>query len=465
MEKKNLTVLVAPTDTASTDNTAIGSDTAGIAYIYSAEDNTSIDDGSINIAELTSGFYIAVQNSDGSYTKTDVIMPNNITMMTEVDPVDAVGQRTTIDGISNIDCETEYCVKIKYDSPEIAKNYGYQAMVKTYSYVTRCCGTDCGCPDGAAWDVAMGLAEQINADEGSLMNNTDAKATTIRAALVRNSTTVLTTTDYDNDENWTFTKGSNIITCATDIDYNGGTDVAVGDFIGVIDTGAAGTIAAGNATYFRVEAADASALTITLDRPWHLPTVTFSGDGQDVQVLPKATGEAYADSTWSLVIDFADANDDSGIVNNSGAGSTMWTRPYVVQADVGLECGLNCNATVTATTDAVQPMGHGYSIINKEIKANKGVNMKKFGPYAGTDIYNRPVSGEDYFATTTEEYVQFIIDWMDTSPSASTDSWMPRPKRAIIAIPDGGSNAEAEWTALFQALQDNFGAPFRQVQA
>jgi len=464
MEKKNLTVLVAPTDTASTDNTAIGSDTAGIAYMFSAEDNTSIDDGSINIAELTSGFYIAVQNSDGSYTKTDVIMPNNITMMTEVDPVDAVGQRTTISALENIDCETEYCVTMTFNSPVIAKSYGYQAMKKTYSYVTRCCGAACGCPDGAAWDVLMGLAEQLDADPGSLMNNTDATATTIRAALVRNSTTVLTAATYDNDEDWTVTKGSNIINCATSIQYNS-TDVAAGDFIALPDTGAAGTIAAGNATYYRVEAVDSTALTITLDRPWHLPTVTFSADSSDLQVLPKATGEAYADSTWSLAIDFADANDDSGIVNNSGAGSVKWNRPYVVEASVGLGCNLDCNATVTATTDAVQPAGHGYSIAQKEIWANKGANAKKFGPYSGTDIYNRPVSGEDYFSTATTEYVQFIIDWVDTTPSASTDSFMPRPKRAIIAIPDGGSNAEAEWTALFQALQDNFGVPFRQVQA
>jgi len=463
MEKKNLTVIVAPTDTASTDNTTLGSDVAGIAHMYSAETNISFDDGSLNIAEMTSGFYIAVQNSDGSYTKTDTIMPRNISMITEVDPVDAVGQRTTISAIDNIDCETEYCVTLTYNSPEIAKNYGYQAMKQTYSYVTRCCGTACGCPDGAAWDVLMGLAEQLDNDTGSLKNNTDATATTIRAALVRNSTTVLTAATYDNDEDWLLTKGSNIINCTTSCEYNS-TTVAVGDFIGLPDTGAAGTIAANNATYYRVEAVDTTALTITLDRAWHLPTVTITEDLSDLQVLPKATGEGYADSTWSLAIDFADANDDSGIVTNSGAGSVMWTRPYVVDASIGLGCNLDCNATVTATTDAVQPAGHGYSIIQKELWANKGANAKKFGPYSGTDIYNRPVSAEDYFATTTEEYVQFIFDWVDTSPSAATDSNMPRPKRCIVAIPDGGSNAEPEWTAFAQALQDNFGVPFRQVQ-
>ena len=59
----------------------------------------------------------------------------------------------------------------------------------------------------------------------------------------------------------------------------------------------------------------------------------------------------------------------------------------------------------------------------------------------------------------------FNFDWVDTSPSAATDSNMPRPKRCIVAIPDGGSNAEAEWTAFAQALQDNFGVPFRQQQS
>ena len=35
--------------------------------------------------------------------------------------------------------------------------------------------------------------------------------------------------DYDNDVAWTFTKGSNVITCNGDLDYGGGTDVVVGD--------------------------------------------------------------------------------------------------------------------------------------------------------------------------------------------------------------------------------------------
>ena len=195
MEKKNLTVLVSTADTAATDNAVAADFVTGLVYMVDAENNQAVDDGSLNMAEISNGLYFAVKNADGSYIRTDTIMPRNITMITEVDPVDAAGQVTTIDGVDNIDCETEYCLTLTYNSPEIAKNYGYQAMKETYSYVTRCCGTSCGCPDGAVWDVAMGLAEQLNNDQESQMNLPAATAKTIMYAVVKNSTAVVDAND------------------------------------------------------------------------------------------------------------------------------------------------------------------------------------------------------------------------------------------------------------------------------
>jgi hypothetical protein len=456
--KKNISaVLLGYTDTASTDNTALSAAVAGITYVMDTN-NLAVDDGAIAINELSAGggFYFAVKNSDGTYTKSSIINPRRIISMQAADPVDAVGKVVTVSAFENIDCESEYCLKIRYESPVVAQTYGYQDMVKTYSYVTRCCGAACGCPDGAAWDVAMGLAEQITADAESAMNLTNATAQTTMAALVRNSTTVLTTSSYDNDEDWTFTKGSNIITCTTDIDYNNGTDVVAGDFIGVIDTGAAGTISASNATYFRVEAIDDTAKTITLDRPWHLDTVTFSGDGEDLQVLPKATGEAYADSTWSLEIQFADGDDADGIVTYSTPGATDYVKPYVVDGFVSLACGLDCNATVTTSTESVQPEGLGYYLNQLTLDSLRG---SKYSPYAGS-VITEQFDSSDYHFTNSTGYVTFTIDYLTDGGYAEHSNQNDRAQRVIIGIPNGTSNTEAEITTILTAISDGLGIPF-----
>ena len=454
MEKKNLTVLIDTANTIASADENFGSGVTGEVTLYSAEDRQSVVGSAITALTIGQGMFFAVVNADGSVTKTDTIMPQNMIRLTQQATTAGVGQRSTISAFENIDCESEYCLKVRYNSPEVAKNYGYQAMIKTYSYVTRCCGTACGCPDGAAWDVAMGLAEQLNNDPESSMNLTLTTAKTLQFATVLNSTTPVAANDPD--EIWTLTKGSKTITCATDIDYASGTDVAAGDHIRIMNGGGTVTTAAGDV--FRVEAADATALTITLDRPWPHATQALDTTG-DAEVIPKATAEVHADSVWSVIIDWADGNAATGIIDNSGAGSLKWTRPYVATADLGLECNLNCNGTVTATTTAVQPEGYGYSIIQKELWANKGSNAKKFGPYSGTTLYSRPVSGEDYFATAATAYTfQFIIDWIDTSPSAATDSNMPRPKRLIIATT--GTTISNELNVMFDSFNVDFNTPF-----
>ena len=454
MEKKNLTVIVNTADSAASDDEAFGSGVTGEVALYSAGDNQVTASGSITTVKMGQGVYFGVKNADGSHTKSDLIMPNNITMLTEQAAVDAVGKVVTISALSNIDCESEYCLKVRYESPVVAQNYGYQDMVKTYSYVTRCCAASCGCPDGAVWDVAMGLSEQLNADAESAMNTTNAKAQTVMYSRVLNSTSP--TASNDPDEVWSLTKGSNIITCANDIDYASGTDVAAGDFIRIMNGGGTVTTAAGD--IFRVESADASALTITLDRPWPYATQDLDTTG-DAEVIAKATGEALAESTWSVEIAFADGNDADGIVTYSTPGSTDYVKPYVVDGFVGLSCGLDCNATVTTTTEAVQPEGLGYHVNQQSLWARR--YESKFGPYLGTTITNQPVSGEDYFATNSTSYSLFHVDYFDTSPSAATDANMPRPKRVTLAIT--GSTAIGEINAIFDKLNSVFQVPFKDL--
>ena len=341
MEKKNLMVFVDTTNAIQATDDALSAFTAGRVALISAEDKQATASGDISALTMGNGVQVAMLNADGEYMISDVIDARNIQMLTQQAAISAAGQVYSIDSFENIDCETEYCVTMTFNSPVIAKNYGYQAMKKTYSYVTRCCGAACGCPDGAAWDVAMGLSEQLNNDLESGMNLTTATAKTLMYARVLNSTSP--TASNDPDEIWTLTKGSNIINCATDIDYASGTDVAAGDFIRIMNGGGTVTTAAGDV--FRVEAASASDLTITLDRPWPYATQNLDTTG-DAEVIPKATGEALADSTWSMEVAIADGDSTDGIVDDSDAGSTTYVAPYVVTASLGLGCNLDCNATV-----------------------------------------------------------------------------------------------------------------------
>tara|TARA_R100000808_G_scaffold7439_2_gene21901 strand:+ start:12134 stop:13564 length:1431 start_codon:yes stop_codon:yes gene_type:complete len=364
----------------------------------------------------------------------------------------------TIDSVDNIDCETEYCLKVRYESPEIAKTYGYQDMVKTYSYVTRCCGSACGCPDGAAWDALMGLAEQLNNDNDSGMNNGTAKS--ITHARVLNSTSP--TASNDPDEIWTLTKGSNIINCATDIDYASGTDVAVGDFIRIMDGGGTVTTAAGDT--FRVEATDTTALTITLDRPWPYSTQNLDTTG-DAEVIPKATGEAFADSTWSMEIAGA------GQVNPSGGNNVNYTPAYMTDFYVGLSCNLDCNATVTTSTALVQPEGYGVGIQQMEI-----ANSRMHKPYMGATITDQPKSGYDYFVgtgttQTTAYFNQLIVEYTDCGHESAEQPIISR-KKLIIAMDAGdttlrgaaAADASGEtdddvvtwWASLCDSLEINF---------
>ena len=430
--------------------TFVGSGTVGEIYAYDSDSGLLV--GTSELAgtaagpmarAITWGIKYTDEDGNNALKKSSPIPIQNVRSVRYQVGAAGTAKVVTISGVDDIDCETEYCLKVRYESPEIAKTYGYQDMVKTYSYVTRCCGTACGCPDGAVWDVLMGLAEQLNADGDSGMNNGTAKS--LEYAQVINTYIDGTVTDYDNDENWLITKGSNIINCTTDIDYGGGTDVAVGDFLMLPNTGAVTTITASNADWFRVEAIDDTAKTLTLDRPYPYGTFTAAGTGSDVNVVPKATGEALADSTWSMALNGA------GQVNPSGGNNVNYTPSYMTDFYVGLSCNLDCNGTVTTSTAIVQPEGYGVGIQQMEINASR-----KHKPYSGATIQDQPKSGYDYFVgtgttQTTAYYGQLIVDYTDGGHS-SAEQPIISAKRLIIAVDVGDTTLLGTATAAAAAV-------------
>lgn len=75
--------------------------------------------------------------------------------------------------IGKVSCETEYMLKIRFEGEAIAKSYGYNDLIKTFSYTTECCdpcSTDC--PSGSCLDLMWGLAVNVNDDEENLITAT-----------------------------------------------------------------------------------------------------------------------------------------------------------------------------------------------------------------------------------------------------------------------------------------------------
>ena len=69
----------------------------------------------------------------------------------------------------------------------------------------------------------------------------------------------------------------------------------------------------------------------------------------------------------------------------------------------------------------------------------------------------------DYFAVAATPYTQYIIDYVETQPSAATDSNMPRPKRLIIAVPTASTTVTAELNAIGDAFNTLFNVPFHSL--
>jgi len=127
-------------------------------------------------------FYAAVKTADTTTTtnaaipggiqhtlrRTKIIDANNVTTVDNATFVCASAKVAVLDGFT-AECDTEYCIKIRYESEVIKQTYGYQDLVKTYTYTTSCCGDDCACPDGDCAELAYGIAKAVNDDPDNLV--------------------------------------------------------------------------------------------------------------------------------------------------------------------------------------------------------------------------------------------------------------------------------------------------------
>ena len=358
----------------------------------------------------------------------------------------ASGGTNTISSFDG-DCETEYILKVRLESEKIFQSYGYQDLVKTYSYVTRCCADACGCPDGAAWDVAMGIAKQVNDDrENRMLSPMDytlgyAEATTTSPLVEANhfSETGAAITQGSKEIVWPATGG----TAANKGDYGSNVPIVVGDMVRIKPGG--GVVALTDGVY-RVEAVaniGAHSATLTLDRPWPHASFTADADG-DTEVIPKATAEAAADSTWDILI--PNGLHETPAVGAFAAIAGVFNN-NLITAHIGLLGGFDCNGTVSSTANTT-PSGQDWQVSQLELKYSKNAigAGNRPSPYR-TPFPLSNLNANESLTTVGQGYYVLSITYANGHESAGTVVKSPYVVR-LCMNDDNGTAKGSVVTAL-----------------
>lgn len=416
----------------------LASGTVGELAIFNADTNTAVAG-----AALPSRHYYAVKVSATELRKSPTFNSAPAYIASSTGSPGSAGS-ATISSFSG-DCETEYIVKVRLESEKIFQSYGYQDLVKTYSYVSRCCGNACGCPEGAAWDVAMGIAENINADLENALFTSDASEFLIGLALPINSAAVTATNDFD--DNVTIVKGSDTITTAGGWDHSaGGTydgTLVAGDFIRISDVD--GTAPTTADPIYRVESV--SGTSAVLDRPVEMPGRTGTGgNSTDFEVITKAVGEAFADSSWSLSI--AGGQHKTPAVGAISAIANVVNSQFI-SLNIGLLGGFDCNGTVS-TTAPTMPNGQDWQVSQMEFKNSKNAigAGNRPSPYRTPFPLSQNVANESLTVAGTEYYV-LSVTYADPHASASTAGSVKSPYVVRLAIADGAVTTYNNVVAVF----------------
>jgi|7_EtaG_2_1085326.scaffolds.fasta_scaffold00289_23 hypothetical protein len=110
------------------------------------------------------GWYLGVASgvATAPFTQLSNVFNTVPCRITTAEATEAVNKVMTIT-VGDTSCETEYLVKVSFDSEAIAKSYGYNDMIETFSYTTGCCD-DCStaCPSGNCAELAYYMGVQIN---------------------------------------------------------------------------------------------------------------------------------------------------------------------------------------------------------------------------------------------------------------------------------------------------------------
>jgi len=151
----------------------IGDPTPGVAPAAIPTGSFSVLDGSTTTTAATIGattnFFHFALGTAGNTVVSDSF-PSATSRTSSVAAYAAAVDKVIEINIGKVSCETEYMFKIRFEGEAVAKTYGYNDLIKTFSYTTECCdpcSTDC--PSGSCLDLMWGLAVNVNADPEGLV--------------------------------------------------------------------------------------------------------------------------------------------------------------------------------------------------------------------------------------------------------------------------------------------------------
>ena len=150
-----------------------GYQTAGIAPAAIPAGSFSVLDGSTTTTAATIGattnFFHFALGTAGNTVVSDSF-PSATNRTSSVALYAAAVDKVIEINVGNVSCETEYMFKIRFEGEAVAKAYGYNDLIKTFSYTTECCNPcEDNCPSGSCLDLMWGLAVNVNADPEGLV--------------------------------------------------------------------------------------------------------------------------------------------------------------------------------------------------------------------------------------------------------------------------------------------------------
>lgn len=122
-----------------------------------------------NISAAAADFFHFAVGTAGDTVVSDSF-PSAVTRSASVAAYQAAQDKGITINIGSVSCETEYMLKVRFEGEAIAKAYGYNDLIKTFSYTTECCDPcSTACPSGSCFDLIKGLVLNVNADEENLI--------------------------------------------------------------------------------------------------------------------------------------------------------------------------------------------------------------------------------------------------------------------------------------------------------
>lgn len=191
---KNVQQVFIGSDANAAVGTAVGAVAAGDFVIIDGGVNTTV----ANISGATADFFHFAVGTSGNTVVSDYF-PSAVSRTASVAAYQAAVDKGVQINLGSVSCETEYMLKIRFEGEAVAKTYGYNDLIKTFSYTTACCdpcSTDC--PSGSCLDLAWGLLTNVNADEeGLVLARLTSAAFAALAGIPSGGSEIITQADYD----------------------------------------------------------------------------------------------------------------------------------------------------------------------------------------------------------------------------------------------------------------------------